>query len=160
MPCRRFRHRRHRISDGRCRRRVPDPDPNPAVWQRTSNWRGASHSPSAFRPCWSASPLQSRQHVRGARPLEADVVTMAGGSIVGTFIGGRMLGIVPEGILLPALSAILTISAFKTWRGRETSEESRRSDSDSTGASAHIRASRPSVGLRCLDVRLPLPSSR
>lgn len=44
------------------------------------------------------------------------VIVMAVGSIVGTFIGGMLLGIVPNGILLPALAAILLISAVKVWR--------------------------------------------
>ena len=42
--------------------------------------------------------------------------TMAAGSILGTFIGGRLLGIVPSTILLPALAAILLISSVKVWR--------------------------------------------
>jgi uncharacterized membrane protein YfcA len=44
--------------------------------------------------------------------------TMAAGSVVGTFIGGSLLGIVPSTILLPALAAILLISAVKVWRHR------------------------------------------
>jgi uncharacterized membrane protein YfcA len=44
------------------------------------------------------------------------VVVMAIGSIVGTFIGGRLLGIMPSAILLPLLAGILVISAFKIWR--------------------------------------------
>ncbi|MFK0690487.1 TSUP family transporter [Mesorhizobium sp. IMUNJ 23033] len=40
---------------------------------------------------------------------------MAAGSILGTFIGGRLLGSVPEQILLPLLAAILVISAYKVW---------------------------------------------
>lgn len=41
---------------------------------------------------------------------------MAAGSIVGTFIGGLLLGIVPTYVLLPLLAAILVISAIKVWR--------------------------------------------
>ena len=41
---------------------------------------------------------------------------MAAGSIVGTFIGGLLLGIVPTYVLLPLLAAILVISAVKVWR--------------------------------------------
>jgi uncharacterized membrane protein YfcA len=41
---------------------------------------------------------------------------MAVGSLLGAFLGGRMLGIVPSSILLPALAAILLISAVKVWR--------------------------------------------
>jgi uncharacterized membrane protein YfcA len=44
------------------------------------------------------------------------VVVMAVGSIAGTFIGGRMLGLVPSAILLPLLAALLLISAVKVWR--------------------------------------------
>lgn len=46
------------------------------------------------------------------------VVIMAVGSIIGAFLGGRMLGIVPDAILLPTLAAILLISAWKVWRHR------------------------------------------
>jgi hypothetical protein len=44
------------------------------------------------------------------------VVWMAAGSIVGAFIGGLLLGAVPETVLYPALALILLISAFKVWR--------------------------------------------
>ncbi|MCA1869315.1 sulfite exporter TauE/SafE family protein [Agrobacterium genomosp. 3] len=44
------------------------------------------------------------------------VLVMATGSIVGTFIGGRLLGLVPDGFLLPALAVILLISALKVWQ--------------------------------------------
>jgi uncharacterized membrane protein YfcA len=43
------------------------------------------------------------------------VLIMAAGSIVGTFIGGQLLGVVPEGVLLPTLAVILIISAVKIW---------------------------------------------
>jgi len=43
-------------------------------------------------------------------------LVMAAGSIVGTFIGGRLLGFVPGAVLLPLLAAILLISAVKVWR--------------------------------------------
>lgn len=41
---------------------------------------------------------------------------MAAGSIIGTFMGGQLLGVVPEKILLPLLAVILVISAYKVWR--------------------------------------------
>lgn len=44
------------------------------------------------------------------------VASMAAGSIVGAFIGGRLLGIVPGELLIPMLAAILLISAVKIWR--------------------------------------------
>jgi uncharacterized protein len=44
------------------------------------------------------------------------VLAMAAGSVAGTFIGGLLLGIVPNGVLLPALAAILAVSAVKVWR--------------------------------------------
>ncbi|SDE89353.1 hypothetical protein SAMN04488117_101634 [Celeribacter baekdonensis] len=46
----------------------------------------------------------------------AFLLVMAAGSIVGTFIGGHLLGVIPSGVLLPALAAILLISAVKVWR--------------------------------------------
>ncbi len=46
------------------------------------------------------------------------VLTMAIGSIVGTFIGGRLLGIGPSNLLLPALALILVVSAVKVSRHR------------------------------------------
>lgn len=44
------------------------------------------------------------------------VLTMAFGSIVGSFLGGQLLGAVPTAALLPLLAGILLISAFKVWR--------------------------------------------
>jgi uncharacterized membrane protein YfcA len=44
------------------------------------------------------------------------VLVMALGSIAGAFVGGRLLGVVPEVVLLPSLAAILVISAVKIWR--------------------------------------------
>lgn len=44
------------------------------------------------------------------------VAVMAVGSIVGAFIGGKLLGIAPSYVLLPALAIILLISAVKVWR--------------------------------------------
>jgi len=44
------------------------------------------------------------------------VVSMAAGSIAGAFIGGQLLGVVPSGVLIPLLVAILLISAYKVWR--------------------------------------------
>lgn len=41
---------------------------------------------------------------------------MVAGSLLGAFIGSRLLGIVPEAWLLPSLAAILLISAVKVWR--------------------------------------------
>ena len=46
------------------------------------------------------------------------VFVMAAGSAIGSFMGGRLLGVVPTGALLPALAAILLISAVKVWQHR------------------------------------------
>jgi uncharacterized membrane protein YfcA len=43
------------------------------------------------------------------------VLVMAAGSIVGSFIGGRVLGLLPNTILLPLLAVILVLSAVKVW---------------------------------------------
>jgi len=42
-------------------------------------------------------------------------VVMAAGSILGTFIGGLLLGVVPSAVLLPLLVALLLLSAVKVW---------------------------------------------
>ena len=44
------------------------------------------------------------------------VLAMAIGSVIGTGIGGNLLGIVPGGLLLPLLALILVISSVKVWR--------------------------------------------
>jgi uncharacterized membrane protein YfcA len=46
----------------------------------------------------------------------AFLLVMAAGSIAGAFIGGLLLGVVPNAFLLPALAAILLVSAVKVWR--------------------------------------------
>jgi uncharacterized membrane protein YfcA len=46
------------------------------------------------------------------------LLVMAAGSIVGTFIGGRLLDVVPEAYLFPALGTILVFSAYKIWGHR------------------------------------------
>jgi uncharacterized membrane protein YfcA len=44
------------------------------------------------------------------------LLVMAAGSIVGTFVGGLLLGLVPNHILLPILAGLLLLSAVKVWR--------------------------------------------
>ena len=44
------------------------------------------------------------------------VIAMAAGSIAGTIVGGLMLGVVPPGVLVPLLVALLLASAVKVWR--------------------------------------------
>ena len=44
------------------------------------------------------------------------LLIMAAGSIVGAFIGGHLLGLVSNRVLLPLLAALLLISAVKVWR--------------------------------------------
>lgn len=44
------------------------------------------------------------------------LLTMAAGSVLGAFVGGMLLGVVPSAYLLPALAAILLVSAVKVWR--------------------------------------------
>lgn len=56
------------------------------------------------------------QSFTALRSNRAFLLVMAGGSIVGTLLGGQLLGVVPSTFLLPALAAILLISAFKVWR--------------------------------------------
>lgn len=49
------------------------------------------------------------------RQNRAFLLVMAVGSILGAFIGGQLLGIVPSAVLLPMLALILIVSAVKVW---------------------------------------------
>src|SRR3954454_5584616 len=44
------------------------------------------------------------------------VLVMATGSILGSFIGGQLLGLVPNAVLLPLLALLLVLSAVKVWK--------------------------------------------
>jgi len=44
------------------------------------------------------------------------VILMALGSVVGTVAGGLLAGVVPEGVLIPLLGALLLYSAVNVWR--------------------------------------------
>lgn len=44
------------------------------------------------------------------------IAVMALGSLIGAWLGGLLLGLVPTGWLLPLLAAILLVSAVKVWR--------------------------------------------
>lgn len=44
------------------------------------------------------------------------VLVMAAGSIFGSFLGGRLLGLVPNAVVLPLLVIMLLLSAVKVWR--------------------------------------------
>lgn len=46
------------------------------------------------------------------------VIVMAVGSILGAFIGGQLLGVIPSYVLIPLLVLILLTSAAKIWRDR------------------------------------------
>ena len=48
------------------------------------------------------------------------VAAMALGSITGTVIGGLLLGVVPDLVLIPALAALLLLSAVKIWRHQKS----------------------------------------
>lgn len=54
------------------------------------------------------------------------VSVMALGSIAGSFIGARFLGVVPSTALLPLLAIILLISAIKVWRHEQTALNQRK----------------------------------
>lgn len=47
------------------------------------------------------------------------VLTMALGSVAGTVLGGVLVGVIPDAVLIPALAVLLLISAVKVWRHRE-----------------------------------------
>jgi uncharacterized membrane protein YfcA len=56
---------------------------------------------------------QSFQVIRLQRRF---IAIMAAGSIVGSYLGGKLLGVIPSSVLLPLLAAILLASALKVWR--------------------------------------------
>jgi uncharacterized membrane protein YfcA len=51
------------------------------------------------------------------------VLIMAAGSLVGSVLGGLFVDPVPEGVLIPALAAVLIISAFKVWGHQEADSD-------------------------------------
>lgn len=48
------------------------------------------------------------------------VAAMALGSVVGSFVGAQLLGIIPNAVLLPALALVLLVSSVKLWLHRRT----------------------------------------
>jgi len=48
------------------------------------------------------------------------VAAMAVGSVVGSFIGAQLLGVIPSKVLLPALALVLLVSSVKLWLHRRT----------------------------------------
>jgi uncharacterized membrane protein YfcA len=58
------------------------------------------------------------------RDRAAFLTAMAGGSIAGSAVGGALVGLVPSGVLLPALALILLISAVRLWRHRPSESRS------------------------------------
>ena len=52
------------------------------------------------------------------RDNRAFLLAMTAGSLIGSLIGASLLGVVPSTWLLPALAAILVVSAWKVWQHR------------------------------------------
>lgn len=46
------------------------------------------------------------------------VLVMSAGSVTGTVLGGLLLGVVPEVVIIPALVALLLLSSVKVWHHR------------------------------------------
>lgn len=44
------------------------------------------------------------------------IMAMAAGSILGTFLGALLLGVVSEAVLVPLIVGLLLVSAYKVWR--------------------------------------------
>jgi hypothetical protein len=101
---------------GRCRWRVPHPDAGRALWRRHhTGGKSRTHRQPADDADGVRSLQSGQESHRRARNLSF-VFFMTVGSIVGTFIGGLLLGIVPSGVLLlPLLAVILAVSAVKVW---------------------------------------------
>ena len=75
--------------------------------ERTSRWQGAYLWQSACQRCLWASPIRRNWLF---------LLVMAVGSVLGTFVGGLLLGLAPNYILLPLLAVLLLLSAVKVWR--------------------------------------------
>lgn len=43
-------------------------------------------------------------------------VVLVAGSVAGTILGGLLLGVVPEAVLVPFLALLLLLSSIKVWR--------------------------------------------
>jgi uncharacterized membrane protein YfcA len=54
-----------------------------------------------------------RRHARFALPMTA-------GSVAGSVLGGLLLGVVPERVLVPLLAVLLIASAVKVWAHRRS----------------------------------------
>ncbi|MFI2577428.1 sulfite exporter TauE/SafE family protein [Streptomyces rochei] len=48
------------------------------------------------------------------------VAVMAAGSVAGTVLGGLLLGVVPDAVLVPFLAGLLLLSSIKVWRHSTT----------------------------------------
>lgn len=44
------------------------------------------------------------------------MLAMAAGSVIGTVVGGALLGVVPAAVHVPLLALLLLISARKVWQ--------------------------------------------
>ena len=93
-----------------------DPYPDPAVRRRREARRQPVAGGQPADHAGGLRSLQPRQHLRRAGRNRWFVIVMAAGSIAGSLVGALLLGIVPGFVLLPALAAILLISAYKVWR--------------------------------------------
>ena len=51
------------------------------------------------------------------------VLLMAAGSVAGTVAGGLAVGVVPDGVLIPLLTGVLLVSAWKVWGHRWTAAD-------------------------------------
>ena len=71
---------------------------------------------SPCRPCWSRSPATAATQLHRPRRNLRFTIAMAAGSIAGTLLGGLLLGVVPDLVLVPALALLLLLSSVKLWR--------------------------------------------
>ncbi len=53
---------------------------------------------------------------RGSPARQATVPLTSLATVVVKLLGGLLLGVVPDAVLLPALAALLVLSAVKVWR--------------------------------------------
>ncbi|MFC9294986.1 hypothetical protein ACFTWH_16880 [Streptomyces sp. NPDC057011] len=64
----------------------------------------------------ASTSFKTKQHRRPRGANLRFAALMAGGSIAGALLGGPLLGVIPDLVVIPALAVILLVSAVKVAR--------------------------------------------
>jgi hypothetical protein len=104
------------------RRRASHPDDRDAVRRRHQDRRQRGAGGVAPDDAGRIRPLQPREELQCAPRDGRFVVAMAAGSVVGTVVGGLVLGVTPTAVLIPLLVLLLlfcgqSMGARLNWAG-------------------------------------------